>query len=49
MHHGTVLGDTNKTAVPKNSPVMHCQRGYSQASSVTLEWPINSALVELKN
>ena len=28
----TVLGDVNKRPVPKNSPVMHCQRRYYQAS-----------------
>ena len=33
MDHGTVLGDANKKPVPKNSPVMHCQRRYYQASS----------------
>ena len=29
MHHGIVLGKANKKPVPKNSPVMHCQRRYS--------------------
>ena len=32
MHRGTVLGDANKRPVPKNSPVIHCQRRYYQAS-----------------
>ena len=35
MHHGTVLGDANKKPVPQNSPMMHCQRRYSQASCPT--------------
>ena len=38
MHHGTILGDANKKPIPKNSPVMHCQRRYYQASSPTSEW-----------
>ena len=33
MYHGTVLGDVNKKLVPPNSPVIHCQQRYSQASS----------------
>ena len=33
MHHGTVLGDANKKPFPQNSPVMHCQHRYSQAST----------------
>ena len=37
MHHGTVLGDTNKKAIPRNSPVMHCQHCYSQVSSIILQ------------
>ena len=36
MHHGTVLGDANKKPVPQNSPVMHCQPRYSQASIAQL-------------
>ena len=40
MYHGIVLGDANKMPGPQNSPIMHCQRRYSQASIATLEWPI---------
>ena len=40
MHHGTVLGDANKKPVPKNSPVMHCQRRYYQASCAMPKWLI---------
>ena len=43
MHHGAVLGDANKKPVPKNIPVMHCQRRYSQVSSATSEWRIAQA------
>ena len=42
MHHGTVLGDGNKKPVPQNSPVTHCHRRYSQASSPTSEWRIEA-------
>ena len=42
MHHGTVLGDAGKKPVHQNSPVMHCQHRYSQASGTTLEWQIGS-------
>ena len=48
MDHGTVLGDANKKPVPKNSPVMHCQRRYYQASCAIPKWlictnkPVNS-------
>ena len=40
MHRGTVLGDANKRPVPKNSPVMHCQRRYYQASCAIPKWLI---------
>ena len=40
MHRGTVLGDANKRRVPKNSPVMHCQRRYYQASCAIPKWLI---------
>ena len=42
MHHGSVLGDANKNLIPKNSPMMHCERRYSQAFSPTLEWRISA-------
>ena len=41
MHRGTVLGDGNKRPVPKNSPVMHCQRRYNQASCAIPKWLIH--------
>ena len=48
MHHGTCLVNVNKKPVPKNSPVMHCQCRYSQASCATSEWRINRlALVSI--
>ena len=43
MHHGAVLGDANKKPVPKNSPVMHCQRRYYQASFAIPKWRIDLA------
>ena len=41
MHHGTVFGTQTKKLVPQNSPVMHCQRRYSQVSGGTSEWGID--------
>ena len=38
MHHGTVLGDTNKTSVPQNSPVMHCQTSLVSISKFYLSY-----------
>ena len=38
MDHGTVLGDANKKPIPKNSPVMHCQHPYYQASCAIPKW-----------
>ena len=32
MHHGTVFGDVLFVCVPQNSPVIHCQPRYYQAS-----------------
>ena len=40
MHHWSVWGDANKKPIPRNCPVMHCRRRYSQSSSPTSEWRI---------
>ena len=45
MDHGTVLGDANKKPVPKNSPMMHCQRRYYQASCAIPKGLIRCVLV----
>ena len=45
MHHGTILGDANKKSLSQtNVPIMHCQRCYSQASSATSEWRLDSSV-----